>query len=52
MKKIGEGKKRQKNLVKGVKTAISMQVIENGAKINLQSMSQLPFATCYSEYIE
>jgi len=33
MKKIGEGKKRPKNLVKGVKTAISMQVTENAAKI-------------------
>jgi len=52
MKKIGEGKKRQKNLVKGVKPAIFMQVTENAAKINVRSMSQLPFAICYSEYIE
>lgn len=41
-----------RNLVKRGKTPIFAQVIENAAKINVQSMSQLPIATCYSEYIE
>jgi Tfp pilus assembly pilus retraction ATPase PilT len=40
------------NLVKGGKTSFSPQVIDKAAKINMQTMSQSPFATCYSEYIE
>lgn len=29
-----------------------VQVAENGVKINVQSMSLLPYATCYNELIE
>jgi hypothetical protein len=50
-KKVGL-RNRLQNLVKGVKESIFAQVIENAAKINLQTMSQSPVATCYSEYIE
>jgi hypothetical protein len=49
---IGEAKKWLQNLVKGVNEAIFAQVIENAAKINMQTMSQSPVAICYSENIE
>jgi hypothetical protein len=40
--KIGEAKKRQKNLVKGVKTVISPQLSENAAKINFKKCPKHP----------
>ena len=41
-----------KNLVKGVKSSFSLQVIANAAKINLQSVTYHPPSKCYSEYRE
>jgi len=46
------GEMRVENLVKGGKTLFSLQVIDYAAKINMQTVSLLPFAACYSEYIE
>jgi hypothetical protein len=48
----GAEKSSVKNLVKRGKEAFLSQVVENAAKINMETMSQLTIAKCYSEYIE
>jgi hypothetical protein len=49
---VGEAFRGSQNVVKRARRVFFTQLTENVGKINVQSMSLLPYAACYNENIE
>jgi hypothetical protein len=50
--RVDENSVESKNVVKRETAVFFAQLIENVVKINVQSMSLLPYAACYNQNIE